>query len=65
LAGAGAVIKEWSSMDEKRQQDEQEKEPALGSADEAIADLEPEMDEAEAVSGGGSRGGSGGGRPTI
>jgi hypothetical protein len=58
------VIKEWSSMDEKRQQDEQEKEPGPGNADDAVADLEPEMHEAEAVSGG-STGGGNGGRPTM
>jgi hypothetical protein len=55
------VIKEeWSSMDEKEQWDEEETEPGLRRADEAIEDLEPEKEESEAVKGGGRGGGTGG-----
>jgi hypothetical protein len=48
-------------MDEKKQQDEQEKHPGLSVADESIEDLEPETEGGAAVKGGVM--GGGGGRP--
>jgi hypothetical protein len=59
------TTKECSSMDEKKQPDEQEKDPGLSAADEAIEDLEPETEEGAAVKGGSFGGGGGGNRPPI
>ena len=52
-------------MDENKQPDEHEKEPEPRRADEAIEDLEPESDEAEAVKGSSFGGGGGGNRPPM
>jgi hypothetical protein len=59
------ITKECSSMDEKKQQDEQDKDPGLSVADDAIEDLEPETEEGAAVKGGAIGGGGGGGRSPI
>jgi hypothetical protein len=55
------INEEWSSMDKKEQSDEQEQEPGLTRADEAIEDVGPEKEEGDAVTAGGRGGGTGGG----
>jgi hypothetical protein len=52
-------------MDEKKQQDEQEKDAGLNATDEAIEDLEPETEDGAAVKGGVMGGGGGGGRSPV
>jgi hypothetical protein len=58
------VIKEeWSSMHEKKQRDQQDKEPRLRRADYAIKDPEPEKEEGDVVKSGGLGGDRGGNLP--
>jgi hypothetical protein len=58
------VIKEeWSSMHEKKQRDQRDKEPGPRRADDAIKDLEPGKEEGDAVKSGGLGGDRGGNLP--